>query len=266
MSDKDNKGPDDGRIVHFPNAIERKKKQAEKTSAAQEEERLRRAYRARQQAHNAAHQPKFFNFGHVQIFTRLLLISYLVGFLPLELLFPELKPQIYSMFGFVPENVMGLIGGDMAGVSWMAPLGALTHVFLHGGAMHLMFNLVMTLVFGIMVEGILGTRRMIIFFFLCAGAGALFHLILTPFSPVPVIGASSGISGLFAFAMLTMQADGRMGIMRGKSPWMLVGIWALIMTGMGLLTPGNVAWQAHLGGFLAGAVIYEGIRTRKIRL
>lgn len=254
---------DEKGVVKFPTLAERDKKRREK---AVEEKRVRDEYIAKQKAYKKASQPSFFNFGAVLPFTRFLMLAYVVGFIPLEFIYPDYKAFAFMNFGFVPAYYTGLITGQLEHAPWGAIIAPLSHTLLHGHFMHLAFNLVMALIFGIMVENTIGTRRTIVFYLLCAVAGSVFHLALSPYSAAPVVGASSAISGLFAGALIMLYEQGRMGFMSARGPWPMIGIWALIMTLFGLLTPENVAWQAHLGGFLGGALIYEGFRKGKIRL
>lgn len=245
---------DEDKVLSFPTLAERDRIRKEKKKQEEEERKARRRYQS-------ASEPAFLNLERILPFTRVMIVSYLIVFLPLELYFDiERKVEAFLTFGFVP----GYFTGVTEEFPWYAPLGLFTHVFLHGGWMHLIFNSVMTLVFGIFVEQVIGTRRTFIFYFICAAAGALLHFALDPYSLSPVIGASSAISGLFGAAIIMLYEQGRMGFMRHRGPWPIVGIWVVIMAVIGLLTPGNVAWLAHVGGFLAGAVIYNLLRLRKI--
>jgi len=268
--DKGEEGKPEG-VVKFPTLAERDKMRREKEA---EGKKIRDQYRQRQKAYQRLSQnytkPSFFNFGRVLPFTRWIMLAYIIGFVPLEFIYPDYKAFAFMNFGFVPAYYTGFITGELSSIPWGALIAPFSHVFLHGDIMHLIFNLVMTVVFGIFVENVFGTRRTIIFYFLCAALGSLFHLALSPYSVAPVVGASSAISGLFGAALIMLYEQGRMGFISHTSnrwgPWPMVGIWAAIMILLGLLMPGNVAWQAHLGGFLGGALLYQGLRTGKIKL
>ena len=127
----------------------------------------------------------------------------------------------------------------------------------------------MGLALGTFVEKMFSTPTTIKFYFLCGMAGALIFFILQPFDYAPMIGASASISGLFAAAILMMYEQGRFGMLppklAKKGPWPIVFIWAAIMTLIGIIG-GGVAWEAHLGGFLTGAILYHLMRTNKLRL
>lgn len=267
---EDNDKGDAKGVVKFPTLAERDKMRRQKEEEKEaEDKKIRDQYLARQKAYKRMAQnyskPSFFNFGRILPFTRFILFAYIAGFVPLAFIFPDYKAFAFMNFGFVPGYYTGLITGQLSSVPWGAALAPFSHVFLHGDVMHLMFNLVMTLVFGVFVENVFGTRRTVIFYFLCAALGAAFHLALSPYSAAPVVGASSAISGLFGAALIMIHEQGRMGFMPGRGPWPMIGIWVVIMVVLGLLTPGNVAWQAHLGGFLGGVILYQGLRAGRIR-
>jgi membrane associated rhomboid family serine protease len=130
-----------------------------------------------------------------------------------------------------------------------------THLFVHGGWMHIAMNGLMFMAFGTAAERMLGGKRAAILFFACGLAGALTQFAINPFSQVPMVGASGALSGLFAAVILRMQ---QRGAMQGGR----FGIWGLAAIWIGLSFAGaaiggsfgydNIAWAAHIGGFFAG--------------
>jgi len=134
-------------------------------------------------------------------------------------------------------------------------------MFLHGSWTHLLLNTVMTTAFGAGVERLMGARRMIIFFVLCSLTAALIHFAVSPSSPNPVIGASGGLSGLFAAVLVMMQKMGMGGAGRyGIWPFVILWVGVSIMFGMmGAPGGGSVAWVAHIGGFLAGFIFLKPV-------
>lgn len=123
--------------------------------------------------------------------------------------------------------------------------------------MHLAINIVMALAMGVFFERQFGAKRAAIFFVLCGLAGNLAYLLLSPYSPTPVIGASGGISGLFAVAIMSMIERGLMGPeaqKRGPAPFIL--LWTCIIVGIGLISH-DTSWQSHLGGFWSGLALFH---------
>ncbi len=237
----------DDRIVRFPSKDERRKKERLK------KESLRPA--------NDRPATPFFNFGRIPLFTRLLLLAFVLVQVGLTFAPPELQTQIVYTFGFVPAYFTDALKPFPYG----AALSPITHIFIHGGWMHLAFNSVMAVSLGMFFERELGTRRTIFFFFICGLAGALTYFALNPFSEVPVIGASGSVSGLFGALIMLLGKRGGLG-RQTRGPWPLVAFWLVFMVLTGALTGGAVAWQAHIGGFLAGIGLLHLLQKGKIRL
>ncbi|MCF8495654.1 MAG: rhomboid family intramembrane serine protease [Alphaproteobacteria bacterium] len=195
----------------------------------------------------------FFNAGKIPAFTRIMLGAFVLVHLVLFLFMNAgIRLQMLYMFGFVP----GYFTGAMDGLPWYAFLGPFTHMFLHGSWMHLAMNSVMGLAFGVFFERLHGARMTALFFFMCGLAGALTYFVISPFAAVPVIGASGAISGLFGAMILILNAH-----RPARHVWGMVGFWTVFMLATGLLSGGALAWQSHIGGFLAGAVLYRFRRT-----
>ena len=145
-----------------------------------------------------------------------------------------------------------------------------TYIFLHGGVMHILFNMLGLWMFGSDLERLWGARKFTTYFFVCGIGAGLLTVLLSPNSPIPTIGASGAIYGiLLAFGMLF--------------PDRIIYVWAifplrakwlvLIMGGLAfyasLAANGNgIANIAHVGGmvfgflYLKGGSVGPGIRSR----
>ena len=251
MNDKTNgsgrshKDKNEDKVLSFPTLAER--------------DRLRRE----QIAQGAPAKVPFINTGNILPFTRVMIIAFLAVHIPVHLIFDSgAKLQAFYTMGFVPGYFTGAAGG----MPWFAPLGLVAHMFIHGSWMHLAFNIVMGLALGLFFEREFGTRSATLFFFACGAAGAALYFILNPFSTVPVIGASGGISGFFGAAILLLNQRGLLGRMGRRGPWPLIIFWTVFMIVGGLLSGGTMAWQAHVGGFLTGVLIVRLHQKGKIRL
>lgn len=168
------------------------------------------------------------------------------------------------LFTLAPQDFVSVWGYNLAFVAArytdpqafdiFAFTSPFTHLFMHGGWMHVIMNATMLAAFGTAAERMFGAGRMVVFFILCGLGGAAAQFALSPFSPIPMIGCSGALSGLFAAVMIRMIEAGQMP--------MRFGIWgvAAFWIGLSFLTSliggevglGNVAWAAHAGGFLAG--------------
>lgn len=135
--------------------------------------------------------------------------------------------------------------------------------------MHIAFNGVMLLALGTFFEKQMGGRGLLVFLTVCSLVGAAFYMAFEPFSTAPVIGASGGLSGLFA-AMIMVFHDQRIyGPISARlvryGVWPLLGVWLVFMVVMGMAF-GEIAWQAHVGGYIAGIVLMLLRKRGLIRL
>ena len=144
------------------------------------------------------------------------------------------------------------------GFGWESLAGPVSHQFLHGGAFHLAINMVMLAAFGAGAERALGPRRTLALFVVCGVAGAFAHLALYPGLAAPVVGASGSISGLFG-AVLRLMASrplARGGIRLLPVALIWIGFAVLVgFTGAPGAEGVQIAWAAHVGGFVAGLLL-----------
>lgn len=138
-------------------------------------------------------------------------------------------------------------------------------MFMHGGFLHLAFNMLYLWIFGNNIEDKLGHIRFSIFYLFCGIVAAYAHAITEPRSYIPMVGASGAVSGVLgAYILLFPRATVHTIVILGffittvKIPALIViGFWAIIQFVNGLLSTGvyhkgGVAWFAHIGGFLIG--------------
>jgi membrane associated rhomboid family serine protease len=190
------------------------------------------------------------------------------------LLWTAFLPARYS---HVPV-LNGLLPGGLAADVWTF----VTYAFLHGDAIHLAVNLIWFLAFGSAVAWRFGALRFLAFSAVTAAAGSAVHLAFHYGDIAPLVGASAAISGAMAAAVrFAFEAGGPLGPWRNsgpeafrvpasplsralRSPQVLVflGVWfALnllfgVTSAMTNLSEGSVAWQAHIGGFVAGLLLF----------
>jgi membrane associated rhomboid family serine protease len=142
------------------------------------------------------------------------------------------------------------------------PLTTVTYMFLHGNWMHLIGNMVFLWVFGDNVEDAMGHFRYIVFYLFCGIGAALFFALLGPSaSEQPLVGASGAVAGIIAAYLMLFPRVRVWVLVMMRIPLRLTAAWCLggwIAWQIGqYLVVGNadeVAWLAHIGGLLAGAV------------
>ena len=199
------------------------------------------------------------------------------------LLAPDTDLEFLLLFAFIPvrydESL--LIAGTLPG-GWAANIWTfVTYAFVHADLMHLGFNSVWFLAFGSAVARRFGPGRFVAFFAVTSAAGAAAHLLTHPGELQPMIGASAAVSGAMAGAFRFMFQPG--GPLRGfgyasndnQVPAItltemvrdvrivtVIAVWfgVNLLFGLGSVpitgAEQPVAWQAHVGGFLAGLLLF----------
>lgn len=151
-------------------------------------------------------------------------------------------------------------------------LSLVTSMFLHGGPVHLGGNMLFLWVFGNNIEDTLGKAKFVAFYFATGLAAGLAHVFANPNSVIPTVGASGAVAGVLgAYIVLFPHARVKaiiptFFIWFVELPAMIVlGLWFvsqfLIAAGQQLGGAG-VAWMAHVGGFIAGALLMLALRPR----
>ncbi len=186
------------------------------------------------------------------------------------MVFPAMEASVLG-YGVVPTELAGI--APPTGPFGMPESGTLvTYMFLHGGWMHLFSNMLFLWVFGDNIEDALGHVRYLVFYLLCGIAGALAHVFVTPYSDIPLVGASGAVAGIIA-AYLILHPRVRVWVLfLGRIPLRLKALWVLGFWGAMQVfsvvydTESNVAWWGHIGGFLAGAVLVVVLRRPGVAL
>jgi len=208
------------------------------------------------------------------ICTSLLILINCVVFLYELTLPPRASRAFVYTFGLVPSHAQRLLAGH--GITFSkAALPLFTSMFLHGGWMHLLGNMLFLWVFGGSVEEALGHFQYLNFYFICGIGSAVVHTAFNWGSKVPTIGASGAISGimgafivLYPRARVTTLIPALLLFFTVRIPAVLMlGYWFLLqflsgMASLGMAAQGGVAWWAHVGGFVLGALLIVVERPR----
>ncbi|MEA2490921.1 MAG: uncharacterized protein QOH21_2713 [Acidobacteriota bacterium] len=183
--------------------------------------------------------------------------------------------RLIQTFGFIPARLSNPAGFHYA--IWEVAITLVTSLFLHGGLVHLFGNMIYLWVFGDAVEDSLGHLRFFIFYVACGAVGSLAHSVLFPTSTIPSIGASGSIAGLLG-AFLVLRPHARIitlfplvvyWAMAEIPALVFLPVWFLMQFFNGFLSihaargtqeVAGVAWWAHVGGFVFGALVALGFR------
>ena len=154
-------------------------------------------------------------------------------------------------------------------------LTLITSMFLHGGWLHLIGNMLYLWLFGRGVESAMGTVRYLLFYLICGIAAALTQALIDPASEIPMVGASGAIAGTLG-AYLVLHPRGNVVVfvwififvrLVTVPAVILLGLWFLMQLLSGLSATageGGVAFWAHVGGFVLGIVLLPVFRRSDV--
>jgi membrane associated rhomboid family serine protease len=166
-------------------------------------------------------------------------------------------------FGLIPGDIFGDASGQRYCRSTGGVSGLVSHMFMHGSWMHIIGNMWFLWIFGDNVEDSMGSVRFAIFYLLSGFAAAAAQILSGPSSLVPMVGASGAIGGVMgAYIVLYPKVKVHMlvFIMTFRVPAIaMLGYWIVMqvlggVSSMGS-TGGGTAFWAHVGGFVAGALL-----------
>jgi membrane associated rhomboid family serine protease len=171
--------------------------------------------------------------------------------------------------GWEPARAFGLIPAELLPLRLYT---LVTYMFLHGGFLHLLFNMFGLWMFGSALEFAWGSREFTRYYFICGIGGGIVQTLFSWGSGIPIIGASAAIYGiLLAYGMLWPEQEVYLyGIFAVKMKY-LVGFLVVVSLFMGFGSAGSpVAHFAHLGGMLFGFLYLKldwrrGSVARKVR-
>lgn len=179
----------------------------------------------------------------------------------LQLLQGSNLDNFVTRFAFIPAQIStGLDAGDL--------LRIFTSMFMHGGWMHLIGNMLYLWIFGDNVEDALGHFGYLVFYLMAGFLAALTHFFFNPQSLVPTVGASGAIAGVLGAYMVfypssrvyTFIPIGFFSRLTLVPAFVVLGLWFVLQLFNGFLSigaadQGGVAFWAHIGGFVFGLVI-----------
>ena len=190
---------------------------------------------------------------------------------------PRAQDLVTVSLGVIPATLVG--GKSLPPDLVILPpfLTVFTSMFLHGGWLHILGNMLFLWIFGNNVEDAMGHRRFIVFYFLCGIAAAITQSLLNPESTVPMIGASGAIAGVLG-AYLLLHPRARILVVLPlfiifftvRLPALVVlGFWFIgqaVSTLLANSESSGVAFGAHVGGFLAGVVLIPLFKRKGVQL
>jgi membrane associated rhomboid family serine protease len=185
------------------------------------------------------------------------------------------QAAVYAL-GVIPAVLLGreTLPAELAILP--ASMTVLTSMFMHGGLMHLLSNMLYLWIFGDNVEDSMSRHRFVLFYVLCGVAAVLAQALPDPDSTIPMVGASGAISGVLgAYLLLFPHAHVLVAIPLGfviqtvRLPaGAVLALWFVLQLVSNLLSSGGggVAFRAHIGGFIAGMLLIPLARRKDVPL
>ncbi len=191
---------------------------------------------------------------------------------------PDTLRGFFNRFGLIPLRYSHPEWAEAYGFPGDLYLPFLSSMFLHGGWMHLIGNMWTLWIFGDNVEDRMGAVRYVLFYLGCGVAAALVQFVSDPYAQVPTVGASGAIAGVMGayfvmfprarilmlfpifFYPLFFVIPAFLYLIYWFAIQVLSGAWVV-----GSQQLGGVAWWAHAGGFLTGAVLHGPFLNRRRR-
>ena len=201
-------------------------------------------------------------------------------------LFGDASLDIYVFFltyGFIPAELSSGLAFEVLGVGDGINIATpfptwgtlVTSMFIHGGLMHFIGNMLFLWVFSDNIEDTFGHIKYLLFYLAVGVPATLAHYLMDPSSEIPLVGASGAISGVMGAYMLlfprnrirTLIIYFLITVIEVRAIWLLL-IWFALQTIQGLLSIGvslqvSTAFFAHIGGFVVGAMV--GLVVRRFR-
>jgi membrane associated rhomboid family serine protease len=189
---------------------------------------------------------------------------------------PELTAFV-TQWGFVPARYFA------APLDPAQLITILTAMFIHGGWLHVIGNMLYLWIFGNNIEDRLGAIRFLAFYLVCGAAATFAQAFAAPNATVPMIGASGAIAGVLGAYLLLFPGARVITLIpiffyievAALPAAFVIGFWFVLqlaqgVASIGMVANGGVAWWAHVGGFAAGVVLalpmvaadrFAGLRT-----
>lgn len=210
----------------------------------------------------------------VPVINILLIVTNISVFIYMNYFAPLATRSIIAKLGFIPYELSHFVDVNPTNLVPI-PLTIFTAMFMHGGWLHLLSNMLYLWIFGDNIEDKLGHIKYLIFYIMCGITATLVHGFININSRIPTLGASGAIAGvlgayMFLFPKTRIKTLLFLGIFFQiiRIPAVIIlGYWILIQilsayAEYGSKTGAGIAWFAHIGGFVAGLVLIVVMKKR----
>ena len=256
-------GHDPSHVISFPDKKERDRLRKEREEIERSKQANEDVWRKAYGEQNKPEKVSFFTerAKNIPPFTLTIIVTFILIHLGTLLLSPEQYEWLLMNFSLIPARYTGDLPWSMT-----ALLAPVTSLLMHYDFTHLAMNTVMMLVIGVFLEPAFGVRRTLIFFLICGLSGNLLFFLFNWGLLKPVLGASGAIQGFFAvFLIINWSRLPTPPNIRKHKYTTIMLFWVGLTVLLGFVIPGT-AWEAHLGGLLAGWGIFELWKRGKIKV
>lgn len=175
--------------------------------------------------------------------------------------------QLFTIqYGYIPMELTGSaeLTPEIYAPRYLTPFSSM---FMHGGWMHLIGNMLFLWIYGNNVEDYFGPIKFLFFYLLSGMAAVALYTLFDPSSQIPLVGASGAIAGVMG-AYVVLHPKAKITVLMvlffiqfiHLPAKVVLGIWfvyQLLMAVLGNSSGGGVAWMAHVGGFLFGWLLLK---------
>jgi len=206
----------------------------------------------------------------------LIVVNFIVFFHQISLS-PAAGDAFIRVYGLVPHRIqLALAGRHYTLVQALVPL--FTCMFLHGGWLHIIGNMWFLWIFGGNVEDRMGSASYLLFYAICGLGSGISQVAFSWGSAIPSIGASGAIAGVLGAYIVYFPRSRILSLvpllviwfMARIPAWIFIGLWFIVefLSGLGSLAKaasGGIAWWAHVGGFVLGAILANSFASSSTR-
>ena len=210
-----------------------------------------------------------------QVVTAILIAANVLIFLYEMTLDEQQTWEFWVAFGLIPAVLTGEVQLSAAHAVIPAWATLITTMFLHSGYWHLGGNMLFLWIFGDNLEDATGHWRFPIFYVMCGVAAGLCEVVFQPVGQIPIVGASGAIAGVLGGYLVLHPRRQLLILVFRTIPLRLnvalvLIIWIAFQIGAGVIMGGDkdndVAWWAHVGGFIAGMLLIIPLKRRDVPL
>jgi membrane associated rhomboid family serine protease len=175
----------------------------------------------------------------------------------------ETELVFFHRFGAIPR-VLTLLADPFPGDGFPVFLTMITSMFIHGGLLHVLGNMLFLWIFGNNIEDVLGHFLFTVFYLVCGVMAALCHVLTNPDSLQPMVGASGAIAGVMGGYLILFPRARVLTLFLIVFYPVFIWIPAVVVLGLWFLfqflnagAASGIAWTAHVGGFICGMILIK---------